>query len=401
MIPGFVRVSVTGEQCERFLNLCRGRDMELRKIIRTGEKEFHVTLKVKDFWKISPLRRKTGVHIHILRKKGPVFWLLAANRHKLILAGLLTMVCVLIFLSGRLWNIHIEGNIMNPTPELLKFLEKEGIHYGMSKKKIRCTSLAEAMRRTYPDITWVSAKLSGTQLIFEIREGTTPPEEQTEETFCSLFSEVEGTVEKIITRRGTPRVKEGDLVEKGQELVSGILNITDDSQQVVRYEYVHADADIYIRHNVSYYDTFSLDLKKKVPDGKARRFFFLQIGNLRLDLSPGVRKNEEPLIREYPARVTENFILPVLAGTVTVQKYALQKETLTEQAAKKQAVQRFYNYEEKLIQKGVQISENNVKIEINYQDCVSRGTLNVIEKTGREAPTEKKAQPKERTPEDG
>ena len=379
MIPGFVRVSVTGEQCERFLNLCRGRDMELRKIIRTGEKEFHVTLKVKDFRKISPLRRKTGVHIHILRKKGPVFWLLAANRHKLILAGLLAMICVLIFLSGRLWNIHIEGNIMNPTPELLKFLEKEGIHYGMSKKKIRCTSLAEAMRRKYPDITWVSAKLSGTQLIFEIREGTTPPEEQTEETFCSLFSEVEGTVEKIITRRGTPLVKEGDSVEKGQELVSGILNITDDSQQVVRYEYVHADADIYIRHNVSYYDTFSLDLKKKVPDGK----------------------NEEQLIREYPARVTENFILPVLAGTVTVQKYALQKETLTEQAAKKQAVQRLYNYEEKLIQKGVQISENNVKIEINYQDCVSRGTLNVIEKTGREAPTEKKAQPKERTPEDG
>ena len=379
MIPGFVRVSVTGEQCERFLNLCRGRDMELRKIIRTGEKEFHVTLKVKDFRKISPLRRKTGVHIHILRKKGPVFWLLAANRHKLILAGLLAMICVLIFLSGRLWNIHIEGNIMNPTPELLKFLEKEGIHYGMSKKKIRCTSLAEAMRRKYPDITWVSAKLSGTQLIFEIREGTTPPEEQTEETFCSLFSEVEGTVEKIITRRGTPLVKEGDSVEKGQELVSGILNITDDSQQVVRYEYVHADADIYIRHNVSYYDTFSLDLKKKVPDGKA----------------------EEQLIREYPARVTENFILPVLAGTVTVQKYALQKETLTEQAAKKQAVQRLYNYEEKLIQKGVQISENNVKIEINYQDCVSRGTLNVIEKTGREAPTEKKAQPKERTPEDG
>ena len=401
MIPGFVRVSVTGEQCERFLNLCRGRGMELWRIVRTGEKEFQATLKVKDFQKVRPLRRKSGVHIHILRKKGPVFWLLAANRHKLILAGLLTMVCVLIFLSGRLWNIHIDGNIMNTTPDLLKFLEKEGIYYGMSKKKIHCTSLAEAMRREYPDITWVSAKLSGTQLIFEIREGTTPPEEQTEETSCSLFSEVEGTVEKIITRRGTPLVKEGESVEKGQELVSGILNITNDSQEVVRYEYVHADADIYIRHNVSYYDTFSLDLKKKVPDGKARRFFFLKIGNLRLDLSPGEKKNEERLIREYQAKVTENFALPVLAGTVTIQKYTFQKETLTEQAAKKQAIQRLYIYEEKLIEKGVQISENNVKIEINYKDCVSRGTLTVIEKTGREAPTEKKAQPKERTPEDG
>ena len=46
-------------------------------------------------------------------------------------------------------------------------------------------------------------------------------------------------------------------------------------------------------------------------------------------------------------------------------------------------------------------SKNNVKIEINHQDCVSRGTLTVIERTGREAPTEKKTQPKERTPEDG
>ena len=36
------------------------------------------------------------------------------------------------------------------------------------------------------------------------------------------------------------------------------------------------------------------------------------------------------------------------------------------------------NDEEKLIEKGVQISENNVKIEINHQDCVSRGKINII-----------------------
>lgn len=182
---------------------------------------------------------------------------------------------------------------MNPTQQLLQFLEEEGITYGMSKRKIRCTSLAEAMRRKFPEITWVSAKLSGTQLIFEIREGTLPPKEQKEEDSCSLFSEVEGTVEKIVTRRGTPLVKEGDSVERGQELVSGILNITDDSQEVMRYEYVHADADIYIRHKVSYYDTFPLDVEKKVSTGKAKKFFFLQIGSLRLDLSPGEKKKED------------------------------------------------------------------------------------------------------------
>ena len=68
---------------------------------------------------------------------------------------------------------------------------------------------------------------------------------------------------------------------------------------------------------------------------------------------------------------------------------------------KKLAWHTLQRYEEKLMQKGVQISENNVKIEIKHQDCVSRGSLTVIEKTGKEGPTERKTQPKERTPEDG
>ena len=33
--PGFVRVSVKGQQCQRFVNLCRGREMDLKRIIRT------------------------------------------------------------------------------------------------------------------------------------------------------------------------------------------------------------------------------------------------------------------------------------------------------------------------------------------------------------------------------
>ena len=76
-------------------------------------------------------------------------------------------------------------------------------------------------------------------------------------------------------------------------------------------------------------------------------------------------------------------------------------EQLTEDAAKKQAIQRLYAYEEKLIEKGVQISENNVKIEIDHKTCVSKGFLEIIEKIGEETPVEIPEQPAERTTEDG
>ena len=401
MIPGFVRLSVTGEQRERFLNLCKSRGIMLRRIVQTGEKEILLTMRVKDFFLISPLRRKTGVHIHILKKRGPVFFLLACRRNKLLPAGVLTVITVLFFLSGRVWNIHIEGNILNPTPQLVEFLEKRGVYCGISKKKIHCNALAEEMRREFPEITWVSAKLSGTRLSFEIREGDMKLSEETSKASCSLFSTVDGIVESVITRQGTPLIKNGEEVKKGQELISGIVNITDDSQEVVRYEYVQAEADIYVRHMVAYYDTFPLTVKKKVYHGKEKQSIFIRNKNWLLDLSPAAKKNEDRLICEYPFVPSENFCLPISAGIITTRKYEIRQEKLTEKAAKKQAIQRLYIYEEKLIEKGVQISENNVKIEINYKDCVSRGKLSVIEKTGREASTKKKAQPKERTPEDG
>ena len=168
------------------------------------------------------------------------------------------------------------------------------------------------------------------------------------------------------------------------------MDITDDSQEVIRYEYVQADADIYVCHSIAYYDTFPLDIEKKVWSGKKKTTIFFQLGSSFLDLSSPLQQNEDRFICRESLFSTGIFQVPFSLGIITTSRFELRKERLTEDAAKKQAIQRLYDYEEKLIEKGVQISENNVKIEINHQDCVSRGTLTVIERTGREAPTEKK-----------
>ena len=315
--------------------------------------------------------------------------------------GFLAVFCLLFFLSGRVWNVEIRGNILNPTPQLMSFLKEQGVCFGVSRKKISCSALAASLRREFPEITWVSAGFSGTGLRFEIREGTAGEKAEPEERACSLFSTLDGVIDSMVTRQGTPLVRAGDEIKKGQELVSGIVDITDDSQEVIRYAYVQADADIYIRHTIAYYDTFPLDIEKKVWSDKKKTRLFFQLGNWFLDFSSPLKQNEERLVSREPLFSIGIFRSPVTLGIAAIGKYEVQKEQLTEDVAKKQAIQRLYAYEEKLIEKGVQISENNVKIEINHQDCVSRGTLTVIERTGREAPTEKKTQPKERTPEDG
>lgn len=94
------------------------------------------------------------------------------------------------------------------------FLKEQGIHFGMSRKKISCSALAASLRREFPEITWVSAGFSGTGLRFEIREGTVGEKAEPEEKSCSLFSTLDGVIDSMVTRQGTPLVRAGDEIKK-------------------------------------------------------------------------------------------------------------------------------------------------------------------------------------------
>ena len=74
MIPGFVRVSVKGQQCQRFVNLCRGREMDLKRIIRTGETELQLTMKGSGFSAdLATAEKNRGTYPHPEKKRAFVF----------------------------------------------------------------------------------------------------------------------------------------------------------------------------------------------------------------------------------------------------------------------------------------------------------------------------------------
>lgn len=74
MIPGFVRVSVKGQQCQRFVNLCRGREMDLKRIIRTGETELQLTHESSGFSAdLATAEKNRGTYSHPEKKRTFVF----------------------------------------------------------------------------------------------------------------------------------------------------------------------------------------------------------------------------------------------------------------------------------------------------------------------------------------
>ena len=141
ILHGFLEISVSGDQLERFLNLCHARAVSLERIRYLSEKNITTRISINDFRKLLPIHRKTRVRIHILKKRGLPFLLLRIQKRKCFTAGFLLCVVLLLWLSGHIWNIHIDGNVKNSTPQLLEFLDQQGITHGIHKNQVTVPGL--------------------------------------------------------------------------------------------------------------------------------------------------------------------------------------------------------------------------------------------------------------------
>ena len=384
-LNGYVEVLICGGQTERFFNLCMARGIVVRNLRQNKDKSFTCIFSVNHFFLLGPIRRKTKVRIHILEKQGLPFWVEKGVKRKAFFLGFFLCGMLLLMLSGRIWNIHIEGNVRNSTGEILDFLDKQDINHGMSKKKINCSEVAAAVRKNFPEITWVSARIEGTRLILNIQEGIIPQKTNSNTSPCNLLADKDGVITDMIVRRGIPVKKPGDSCKKGELLVSGELHIMNDSQEVLRKEYVHADADIFISRQISYYQEFPLKYRTEIPAGKKKKEMYFRFGHWYLGLYPALHTGQKRITEEIPLRITENFILPVWIGWTETTDYTVKEETYTRKEAEKEAVRRFHQYEKKLLQNGIKISENHITTRLTESLCITGGTLLIIEQTGEKS----------------
>lgn len=75
-------------------------------------------------------------------------------------------------MSLFVWNIHIEGNFTRTDEVILEFLESKHIEHGMLKKKVNCERIVKDIRKEFDDIVWVSAYVTGTRLMIQVKENT-------------------------------------------------------------------------------------------------------------------------------------------------------------------------------------------------------------------------------------
>ena len=390
LAKGYVRIHICGGAYERFLNLCANHQITLWEI-RTVEKGYEMNLALKDFYRLKPLARKCRTRIRIRRKYGLPFFLNRHRKRKVFVLGFCCCGFFIFLLSCFIWNIQIEGNQEVTRADLMEYLTEQHADYGTWKKDLDCKQMASDIRKRFSEVTWVSVKIRGTSLIIDLQENTdTKLYEGRDYPDSDLVSEYAGEIVEMITRSGTPVVKKGDLVDAGQTLVLGRMEITDDSDEVVACKYCAADADIYIRTEIPYRDEFDRAYEKLSYTGKQRFGGYLTIFGKNFGLEPPVwfLEQYDLLEREYPFRIRDDFFLPLSFSLITANEYRRELFLYTEEEAEKLAESRLHKFLTENEEKGVQIFEKNVKITVSATSCLAEGTITVVQKAGRRVDTE-------------
>lgn len=382
-LGGYLLVVLQGYSPERFLNICSKKNIYIWNLHHTSlGYEFCISL--KDFRKIKSILKKTKTKLMIQKKYGLPFFLHKYRKRKPYFISIIGFAVIIYVLSLFIWDIHIEGNYTYTEKMILKFLEEEQIVHGIRKSEIDCDDIEKLLRNEFFDITWVSASLSGTRLIIKIQENFDYLKVEEEMPPYDLVAQKDAVITSIITRAGTPFVKEGTVVEKGDVLVSGTIEILNDFEELLRYDYVSADADVYGKTIYEYKDTFKMKNQKKIYTGNQKRAFFLTIFKKKFYLFANHHKYKYYDVYEEENTLTlgKNFYLPFSYHRCYYKEYEIIDSIYTEEEAINHANSNLDYYLEKLMEKGVQIIGNNVKIHIENNICITSGQILTVEKLG-------------------
>lgn len=383
-LRGYVRIKVWGFSPERFLNLCSNHEILLWDISRE-ENIYYMSISLKSFYKLSSICRKTGTRVVILQRYGLPFLIPKIAHRKVFVTGCILAILFWMITSRFIWDIQLSGNYTITEDVFRVFLQQNNIHVGMLQKELDIESLEKEIRKTFPQVTWTSAKRSGTRLFIAIKENDAPILEtfQEQKKESDITARFQGRILSIVVRKGVPKVKKGDLVEPGSMLVAGSIPVYNEDQTVREYQYVDADADIIMEHTRFCRITLPTSYVLKTYTGRSSRQTFLQVGEKRIgkrDKKPflsydTVEKTSRPL-------VFEKLSIPIFYTTSCNREYLNMEHLYTRKQAEEKLSDQMDLFLYRLHEKGVQIIEKNVKIDGNGKVWTLQGEFLVHESAG-------------------
>lgn len=253
--------AASGSDATRLFNLCMREKIPYGKTAWDGEK-FHLACAGKAAARLRQACERENIPLDELKSGGLPRWIFGLRGRFGLLGGLLLAVFLLLLSRQVVWNIRIEGNERLTDERILCLLAENGVEVGCPLRTIRTDTVEGRILLDEPDISWIALNVRGTTVRVEVRE--TERGREDDGGAANLVASFDGQIELIEAYDGNVVVKKGDIVRRGELLVSGVY----DSPAGGRLRVTRASGAIYARTIHDFSVRIPLTYEKKVYTGR-------------------------------------------------------------------------------------------------------------------------------------
>ena len=221
-------IIVEGGFLERFINMCSKLNISLWKVDRKGENSFCAFMKLTDAKKIRKVARRTCCKARFQRRKGLPFLIKRLVRHKVFLVGVVVFLFILISLNMFVWQVNINCDQPFDRTKLTTVLSKNGIRSGVLISSIDFEQSKVNIIKECSDISYIYIRRNGMIVDVKVALAKKAPVIFPENVPCNIVAKRAGVITNIYSKIGDKCAQDGDLVSKGQLLISGNLTSLDE-----------------------------------------------------------------------------------------------------------------------------------------------------------------------------
>jgi len=384
-LQGYVIIKAEGLSLERFISICVNRNIRLLEIDRRIDNYIMCIVSYPDFKKLRGVVRKTKVKITIVEKHGIWRLLRIIKRRTGFFIGALIFPLIIMVMSQFVWSVQVNGVSLDKTEEIKRCLYEAGIKEGIRVSRVpKASDLKFYLLDKFDYLSWAWVYLEGTKVRVEVREGIPIPGMTDYSKPCDIVALRSGLIEEIVTEKGKGIVKKGSIVNKGDVLIAGTVEINGGAD----YYTVHADGTVRAKTSHTESGVFPLFYEYEKATGDSIKNYTVKL--FKWDL-PLFYKKEIPFETYsinggmWEAVIGKGFYLGFglkrdIYNEIIVEKEAIPVETAAEIAK--------YELEERISSKltpGAVLDETNIYTEQIDDDSIFVSlTMNFTENIGIE-----------------
>ncbi len=248
-LRGMVCVRFTGLFPERMINLCAQAGIDFWAMEWLDEHTVRLTTRRSTLGLLEELAQRAGCEVEREFSRGLPDFLGRFRTRYAFLAGLAFALCAVSFLSRFVLTVEVSGNERVPTAVILSQLRRLGVRPGAYGPALERKQLAQEALVELKDLSWMAINLHGTRVEVIVRETVKEPERIDETGWFDIVSQADGIITHIEPEQGDAAVGDGDVVARGDVLISGTVTLEPPlySDAPARYYQTHARGRVWAR----------------------------------------------------------------------------------------------------------------------------------------------------------